>query len=55
MYAGKLMKITIRFTGNNPEAVLNRLPVTRIVLKEEQGWMIETEVYGKGILMWLFN
>lgn len=55
MYAGKLMRIQLRFTGENPEAVLDRLPTAKVLSHTEEGYIIEAEVYGKGIMMWLLS
>ena len=55
MYAGQLMRIQLRFTGENPEALLDRLPTAKILSRTEEGYIIEAEVYGKGILMWLLS
>lgn len=53
MYGGKLEKIRFRYTGLSIEAVLDRLPTAEIVERDEQGWTVEAEVFGKGIEMWL--
>ena len=37
------------------DAVLDRLPPAQIVKQEENGAVIEAEVYGKGIMMWLLS
>ena len=55
MYAGKLMKMQLRFFGSNPEPILDRLPTARVVKKEDTAIIIEAEVYGKGIVMWLLS
>lgn len=55
MYAGYLMKIQLKFYGENPEPVLDRLPTARIVEEKEHEFTISAEVYGKGILMWLLS
>lgn len=55
MYAGHLMKIQLKFYGENPEPVLDRLPTARIVEEKEHEFTISAEVYGKGILMWLLS
>lgn len=55
MYAGKLIKIQFRYTGKNVEAILDRLPTAKILQETEQGYLLEAEVYGKGILMWLLS
>lgn len=53
MYGGKLERIRFRYTGPSIEAVLDRLPTAQIVKENEQGWVVEAEVFGKGIEMWL--
>lgn len=55
MYAGALMKIQIRYTGGNVEAILDRLPTAKVVREDEKGMIVEAEVYGKGIIMWLLG
>ena len=55
MYPGKLMKMQLRFFGSNPEPILDRLPTARVVKKEDTAIIIEAEVYGKGIVMWLLS
>lgn len=53
MYGGKLQHIRFRYTGPSIEAVLDRLPTAEIVSQETDGWIVEAEVFGKGIDMWL--
>jgi len=55
MYAGELVRLQFCYTGENVEAVLDRLPTAKIVSENEKGSIIEAEVYGKGILMWLLS
>lgn len=55
MYAGKLMNIQLKYYGNNPEPILDRLPTAKIVKQDEAETLIEAEVYGKGIVMWLLS
>ena len=55
MYAGKLQNIKMKFYGNNPEAILDRLPTAKIVKQCADGYIIEAEVYGTGIIMWLLS
>lgn len=53
MYAGPLHTVTFRYKGPSIEAVLDRLP-TAEVLEEKNGvYMVQAEVYGRGIDMWL--
>ena len=52
MYAGELKTVTFEYSGVL-EAILDRLPTSRI-LKEENGvYTIRAEAYGDGIYMWL--
>ena len=55
MYAGELVKLQFRYTGENVEAILDRLPTAKIVSEKEGESITEAEVYGKGILMWLLS
>lgn len=55
MYAGELIKIRLCYTGNNPEAVMDRLPTARIISEEKGKWVMEAEVYGRGVIMWLLS
>lgn len=55
MYAGKLMSVKMRFYGDNPEPILDRLPTARVIEQYEHKCTIEAEVYGKGIIMWLLS
>lgn len=55
MYPGKLMKLRIKFYSKNTEAVLDRLPTATIIEQTEEYAMIDAEVYGKGIMMWLLS
>lgn len=55
MYAGALTKVQLRYTGRNVEAILDRLPTAKVLSEDENGSIIEAEVYGKGILMWLLS
>ena len=55
MYPGKLMSMKLKYYGENPEAILDRLPTARVVEQYEHACIIEAEVYGKGIIMWLLS
>lgn len=55
MYAGKLMKIKFNFTGSSIDAVLDRLPTARIIEALDDKFVVEAEVYGKGIIMWILS
>ena len=53
MYGGKLEQIRFRYTGPSLEAVLDRLPTAEVVDRDDDGWIVTAEVFGKGIDMWL--
>ena len=55
MYAGKLMKIKFEFTGSSIDAVLDRIPTAKIVGEFDDKFVVEAEVYGKGIIMWILS
>ena len=47
--------ISISPYSNNTEAVLDRLPTAKIIEQTDDYALIEAEVYGKGIIMWLLS
>jgi len=57
MWPGKLRKIRFEFTGPSVQAVLDKLPTAKIIeqVKKEKKYLIEAEVYGDGIKMWLLS
>lgn len=55
MYSGKLIKIIFEFSGNSLEAVLDRLPTAKVINQYEDKYLIEAEVFGKGIIMWILS
>ena len=55
MYAGALQTIRFKYTGWNVDAILDRLPTAKIVKKGAHSYIIEAEVFGKGILIWLLS
>ncbi|WP_245579463.1 WYL domain-containing protein [Halonatronum saccharophilum] len=55
MYTGKLMRIKFKFWGRSIEAILDRLPTAQIVGEEGDKYIVEAEVYGEGIKMWLLS
>lgn len=55
MQTGELERVKFRFTGRSIEAVLDRLPNAKVV-KEKQGeYIVEANMFGKGIKMWLLS
>lgn len=55
MYAGTLQTIRFKYTGWNVDAILDRLPTAKIVDRGTHSYIIQAEVFGKGILMWLLS
>ena len=53
MYGGKLRKVKFEYTGESIEAVLDRLPTAKIRSEEDGKCVVQAEVFGKGIDMWL--
>ncbi len=56
MFPGKLQTIRFEFSGPSVQAVLDKLPTAKII--EHLGgrkYLIEAEVYGTGIKMWLLS
>lgn len=53
MYGGTLQKIKFYFRGPSIEAVLDRLPTAQVLKQDEKGYLVQAEVFGKGIDMWL--
>lgn len=55
MTPGELMRIQFCFLGSSLEAVLDRLPTAEIISSENDRHIVEAEVFGKGIKMWLLS
>lgn len=53
MTGGKLEKIKFWYLGNDIDAILDRLPTAKILSKEDKGYLLSAEVFGKGIDMWI--
>ena len=53
MYGGRLRHIRFRYTGRNVESVLDRLPTAQILKHDETGYLIDAEVFGDGVDMWV--
>ena len=56
MWPGKLRTIRFEFSGPSVQAVLDKIPTAKII--ERMGnkkYLIEAEVYGDGIKMWLLS
>ena len=55
MWPGKLQTIRFEFTGPSVQAVLDKLPTAKIIERDGKKYLIEAEVYGNGIKMWLLS
>lgn len=55
MWPGKLRTIRFEFTGPSVQAVLDKLPTARVIEREGKKHLLEAEVYGDGIKMWLLS
>lgn len=53
MYGGKLQKIKFKYSGNDIDYILDRLPTARILSEEDGKFIVSAEVFGKGIDMWI--
>ena len=55
MFPGKYRKIRFEFRGPSVQAILDRIPTARIVDEVNGKKIIEAEVYGRGINMYLLS
>ena len=55
MKAGRILKIRFKFWGDSLEAVLDRLPTASVISNDGKVAVVEAEVFGKGIKMWLLS
>ena len=53
MLRGKLRKVRFKYLGETAEPVLDRVPTARGVGKEGDAYIVEAEVFGKGIDIWV--
>ena len=53
LYDGKPQKVRFKYTGTSVESVLDYLPTARILNEENGVYLMEAEVFGKGIDMWV--
>ncbi len=53
MYGGKLRKVRFKYSGFSIDSVLDRLPTAKVVGEEDGKYLIEAEVFGDGIDIWL--
>lgn len=56
MWHGKLRTIRFEFSGPSVRSALDKLPTAKIIERlAGNKYLIEAEVYGDGIKMWLLN
>ncbi|MFI3214865.1 MAG: WYL domain-containing protein, partial [Eubacteriales bacterium] len=53
MYGGKLRRLKFKYFGDSVEAILDRLPTAQVVEEQEGGFIIQAEVFGNGVDMWI--
>jgi len=53
MYGGKLQKVKFKYSGNDIDAVLDKLPTAQVLSEENGIYIVTAEVFGQGINMWL--
>lgn len=53
MYGGKLRKVKFEYSGYAVESALDRLPTAKVVDEADGKYVIEAEVFGDGIDMWI--
>ena len=55
MWPGKERTIRFEFSGPSVQAVLDKLPTARVIDRSGGTYLLEAEVYGDGIKMWLLS
>ena len=55
MFPVPLTRLHLKYIGNSVEAIMDRLPTARILSQTEGEYLLEAEVHGKGIMMWLLS
>lgn len=53
MYGGRLRKVRFKYVGQAVDFVLDKLPTAQIIRKDAEGYVIQAEVFGDGIDMWM--
>jgi len=55
MFYGKLRRIRFWYSGLSLQAVLDRLPTAKVIERKQGHYLLEAEVYGDGIKMFLLS
>ena len=53
MQNGPLQKVRFKYNGKSVEEVLDRIPTSRVLQENEDGAIIEAEVFGDRIKIWI--
>lgn len=53
MYGGQLRRVKFKYVGQSVDFILDRLPTAQIVQEDKEGVVIQAEVFGDGIDMWM--
>lgn len=53
MYGARLNTVKFEYFGDSVEAILDRLPTAKILNEDEGKYVIQVEVFGIGIDMWV--
>ena len=55
MFYGKLRRIQFWYSGPSLQAVMDKLPTAKIIERKREKYLLEAEVYGNGIKMFLLS
>jgi hypothetical protein len=55
MFPGERIKVLFEFTGLSVQAILDKLPTAKVIDVKDGKSIIEAEVYGDGIKMFLLS
>ncbi len=55
MWPGKLRTIQFEYSGPSVQAVLDKVPTAKIIERQDGKYVVEAEVYGDGIKMWILS
>lgn len=53
MYGGELTRVKFKYTGNDINYILDKLPLSNVIKQQENEYIVEYKGYGKGIYMWI--
>ena len=53
MFGGNIRRLKFWYSGPSLEAVLDKIPTTRVIKEEDGRWLLSAEVIGNGAEMWL--